>query len=281
MHLNHVGLLDIPFPFYYVNIVPLVLCVGLIWFYNKGIKNNPNPSYKISRWRKISFHLSIVALFLSLEPPIDLYADDSFIIHQIQHALIRMIFPPLFLLGNPVTPLLRGVPNWAFNKIFNPIMNSRGVNAYYNFITKPLVTVILYMLILYVWQVSFIHNLSVENIYVHQIMHITMIVSSLLFWWLMIDSHPHQSRLHYGLRILFLGLLIFPNTFLGSLITFSGTAFYTAYDPLNSPIPVSLITDQRIGGLILWMSGDMMNVIAAAVIMGVWYNKEEGKSTNI
>jgi hypothetical protein len=29
------------------------------------------------------------------------------------------------------------------------------------------------------------------------------------------------------------------------------------------------------------MSGDMMNVIAAAVIMGVWYNKEEGKSTNI
>ena len=249
--------------------------------YNKGIKNNPNPSNAISIWRKISFYLSIFALFISLEPPIDLYADDSFIIHQIQHALIRMVFPTLFLLGNPVTPLLRGLPNWTFNKIVNPIMTSRVVNAYYNFITKPLVTVILYMLILYIWQVSFIHNLSIENILIHQIMHVTMIISSLLFWWLMIDSHPHISPLHYGVRILFLGLLIFPNTFLGSIITFSSEAFYTAYDPLNSPISVPLIIDQRIGGLILWMSGDMMNVIAAAVLMGVWYNKEEGNRPNI
>jgi len=31
----------------------------------------------------------------------------------------------------------------------------------------------------------------------------------------------------------------------------------------------------------LWMSGDMMNVIAAAVIMGVWYNKEEGGKPHI
>lgn len=278
INLLHTGFAGIPTPLYYINVIPIIICIALVIFYIRGTKNNRNPRYRPSNWQRVSFFASVVVLLIALEPPIDLYADDSFTIHQIQHALLRMVFPPLLLLGTPLTPLLRGIPAWGRQKIIKPLLSSKTIQVYYSFITNPVVTAVIYIITLYFWQVSFVHNASVENILIHQVMHITMIVSSLLFWWMMIDSKPHTSKLHYGIRILFLGLLIFPNTFLGSIITFSSTAFYTAYNPADSPFTMSLLRDQHIGGLILWMSGDMMNVIVAAVTMGVWYNKEEGNS---
>ena len=48
----------------------------------------------------------------------------------------------------------------------------------------------------------------------------------------MIDPPPHRSRLHYGLRVLYLGLIVLPNTLLGAAITFSsqpGKHLYEAY----------------------------------------------------
>ena len=63
--------------------------------------------------------------------------------------------------------------------------------------------------------------------------------------------------MHYGLRILYLGLIVIPNTLLGAGITFSGDVIYSAYGEVEQPFNISLKTDQEIGGAILWIAGDM------------------------
>ena len=110
-------------------------------------------------------------------------------------------------------------------------------------------------------------------------MHVTMLGSGFLFYWLVIDPKPHRSRLHYGLRVLYLGLIIIPNTFLGAAITFARQILYSGYADVEQPFNVSLLTDQQLGGMLLWVPGDMMSILAAGVVMIMWYEKEEGEGS--
>ena len=105
-----------------------------------------------------------------------------------------------------------------------------------------------------------------------------MLASGFLFWWLVVDPKPHRSRLHYGVRILCLGLIIIPNTLLGAAITFSDQVLYNVYAEVEQPFSISLMTDQQVGGAILWVLGDMMSVIVAGIVMVMWYQQEEGDS---
>ena len=106
-------------------------------------------------------------------------------------------------------------------------------------------------------------------------MHFSMLFSGLLFWWIVIDPKPHRSRLHYGLRVLFLGLLVLPNTLLGAIITFSRSTLYESYYEFPQPFALAPMLDQQIGGLSLWVVGDMMCILVAGITMIFWYNNEK------
>ena len=108
-------------------------------------------------------------------------------------------------------------------------------------------------------------------------MHFTMLFSGFLFWWLVIDPKPHRSRMHYGLRVLYLGLIVLPNTVLGAGITFARDLLYLSYTEFPQPIPLNAITDQQLGGLLLWVVGDMMSIVAAGIVMVMWYQREQEK----
>ncbi len=38
---------------------------------------------------------------------------------------------------------------------------------------------------------------------------------------------------------------------------------------------MSPLVDQQLGGLLLWVVGDMMSILAAGVVMAMWWRKEE------
>ena len=117
--------------------------------------------------------------------------------------------------------------------------------------------------------------MAVRSDLIHSGMHMTMLLSGFLFWWLVIDPKPHRSRLHFGLRILYLGLIVIPNTILGAAITFNSNLLYEAYQEFPQPLGLSPIIDQQLGGLILWVFGDMMSILAAGIVMILWYKKEQ------
>jgi cytochrome c oxidase assembly factor CtaG len=43
---------------------------------------------------------------------------------------------------------------------------------------------------------------------------------------------------------------------------------------------LSSITDQRLGGLMLWVPGDMMSVLSAGIVMMMWYQREMAENPN-
>ena len=263
------------------NPIPSLFLLGALYLYINGLSNWPNPSHHISAWQKASFGAGIFVLFAALQSPIEPLAEHYFSIHQAQHLMVRMIGPLLILLGAPLTPMLRGMPVWLRRGVVRRIVRRRVAHWLYGKITSPVFTILAFLGLLFFWQIPGPHDLAVQNDLIHEVMHATMLTSGFLFWWVVIDPKPRQSRLHYGLRILYLGLIVLPNTLLGAAITFQEGLIYSAYQALPQPWEgMTHITDQQLGGLMLWVPGDMMSVISAGIVMMMWYNREMAENPN-
>jgi putative membrane protein len=244
------------------------------YLYLTGLNNWDRPSHPVNGWQRASFFAGLLAIFIALQSPVDALADHLFSVHQAQHALLRMVGPLLILLGAPMTPILRGLPPWVLRRAVRPVVGNPRVRGGYQWLTNPIVTTTLYLGALYLFQVPGPHNLALRNDAFHQVMHTIMLFTGMLFWWVVIDPKPHRSRLHYGLRILYLGLGVIPNTLLGAGITFNTNLLYAGYAEVERISSMSLLMDQQVGGLVLWVAGDMMNIMAAGIVMILWYQRE-------
>lgn len=265
-----------PWTAWNTNPLPTVLLLLAAYVYLNGLSNWERPSHPVNNWRKASFFFGLFLMFFALQSPLDPLSDHLLSFHQAQHFILRMVAPMFILLGAPLTPMLRGMPGWARQGIIRPLARNRYSRQAYRVLTNPIFTIGFFLGSLYLWQFPGAFNLALRNDEVHALMHLTMTASGFLFWWVIIDPPPHRSRLHYGLRVLYLGLIVLPNTLLGAAITFSDELVYTAYAEVTQPYGLSLMTDQQLGGLMLWVPGDMMSIVAAGIVMVMWYQREEG-----
>ena len=267
-----------PWTAWNTNPLPTIIVLIAAYIYINGLYNWDRPSHPINNWQKASFFFGLFLVFFALQSPLDPLSDHLLSFHQVQHFILRMVAPMFILLGAPLTPMLRGLPGWARQGIIRPMARSHYVRQVYNLLTNPIFAVFFFMGSLYLWQFPGAFNLALRNDEVHALMHLTMSASGFLFWWVVIDPPPHRSRLHYGLRVLYLGLIVLPNTLLGAAITFSsepGKHMYEAYSEVVQPYGLELHIDQQLGGLMLWVPGDMMSIVAAGIVMVMWYQREE------
>ena len=263
-----------PWTAWNTNPLPTILLLMVANLYITGLARWKRPSHPVMLWQKLCFFSGLFLLFLVMQSPIDSLSVHLFSFHQIQHLTLRMFGPFLILLGAPLTPMLRGLPRWALLGVVRTIVRNPRARQGYNLITNPVLTTAFFLGVLFLWQLPGPHNAALRNSALHELMHITMLLSGFLFWWLVVDPKPHRSRVHYGLRILYLGLIIIPNTVLGAAITFSDKLIYQAYAEVEQPFNISLMADQQLGAAILWVPGDMMSLLVAGIVMILWYQNE-------
>jgi cytochrome c oxidase assembly factor CtaG len=46
---------------------------------------------------------------------------------------------------------------------------------------------------------------------------------------------------------------------------------------VERPFDIALLTEQQPGGLVWWLPGDMMSILAAGIEMSMWYLQEREK----
>jgi putative membrane protein len=254
---------------------PLAIIVfgGLGYLYFRGLRDWKKRSRPHGRWKIASFYVGLLLFLASLVSPLDPLSDQLFLMHMIQHVIIRAIGPILIILGAPVTPVLRGLPIELRMGLIAPLVSSRTLRKAYSIFQHPVLMPGLFVIVLFFWALPEFHDAAVENFWIHYVMHLSMSSTGLLFWWLIIDPKPHRSKIHYGPRILIMGLTLFPNTTLGAIITFSESIQYKAYG-VDRLWGIAPLDDQKGGALIQWFAVDMMALAAAIVIFAMWYQRE-------
>ena len=249
--------------------VALVLVAAVV--YARGIRYRGWPA-----WRTLLFLLGLAATVGALSTPLDGLAHELFSAHMAQHMLLTVVAAPLLLLGQPVRPLLRGLPPGVRRHIVRPLALFVPMRALLHAVRLPLVAAPIYILGLYVWHVPRIYDAAVAIQPLHDLEHTYFLVSGLLFWSAVIDPEPFRSPLPYPLRIVFLLLTgAAQNTILGGLLAFSSRPLYPHYVGRPEVLGIEGLTDQRFGGALMWVVGDLIFLAAASLCFFLFLAKEE------
>ncbi len=100
--------------------------------------------------------------------------------------------------------------------------------------------------------------------------------SGVLNWWPVLSPMPELPRLPLPGQILYLFLDGLPMTILGALIVFTSTVLYPTYAAAPRLLAdLSAAADQQIAGLVMWMQGGMIYLVALGIVFFEWLGREE------
>ncbi|MCH9696871.1 MAG: cytochrome c oxidase assembly protein [Gammaproteobacteria bacterium] len=240
----------------------LVYCLGLI---RRRQQHKP-----INHIRTTLFFLGLFFFYFALQSPIEPLSDHYFYLHQIEHLMLRMFGPWLIILSMPMNTLIQGLPNWIRRGIVKPLIKNRIVHLMYRILTQPYFATFLFIASLYIWQIPDLHNQALNDQFLHDCMHVSMIVTAFFFWWVISDPRRTAARCTYGIRLFLLWAVTTFNSILGAIITMTRSEIYTGYNQDITAILMTAMEDQQHGGVILWVPGGMMGLLGTAVVFYLW-----------
>ncbi|HSV65089.1 MAG TPA: cytochrome c oxidase assembly protein [Mycobacteriales bacterium] len=198
------------------------------------------------------------------------YDDTLFSVHMVQHMVLSMVSPVFLALGAPVTLALRTLSP-ARRRALVAVLHSGVARV----LTFPLVGWLAFVANPFVLYFSPLYEASLRNDVLHEALHLHLLLVGCLFLWPLVGLDPVPGRVAYPLRFLLLFLALPFHAILG-LSIMSGheviAGDYYAGLHLAWSDPAS---EQRVGGGLLWASGDLVGLLMLGSVAFQWMRASE------
>lgn len=229
-------------------------------------------------WRMLSFLAGIASLQIALASPIDAFDAFSLTDHMSQHMILMMLVPPLVLLANPMIPVLRGFPRPVARKVLAPILRWPPLVRFFRTITHPAFCWIAFSISMIGWHMPGPYDLALRSDTWHEIEHASFLVTSLLFWWPVVQPWPSRARRPRWTVPVYLILADFVNTAVSAFLVFSGRVLYSPYLTFPRLGSMSAANDQVLAGVVMWFVGGFGFVIPALVMIARLLSPQQKRS---
>ena len=154
----------------------------------------------------VAFVAGLAVLAVALREQWGPYDDDISWVHDVQHALVMCVAPPLLAIGAPITLAVQVLPTrWARRLV--ALQHARPMRALWGRSAAVHVTVEYYA-VMAVYLFTPVHELSHDNPVVHAGTHAVLLTCGLFFWVPIVGVDPvgwRPSRRN-GLLLVALGL---------------------------------------------------------------------------
>ncbi|MDQ7905852.1 cytochrome c oxidase assembly protein [Phytohabitans sp. ZYX-F-186] len=197
-------------------------------------------------------------------------------VHMVQHMVLTMVAPIFLALGAPVTLALR-VLRGAPRKRLLAVVHSR----YLRVLSFPLVAYAIFVANPFVLYFSGLYRLTLENAFVHELVHAHFILTGCLFFWPLLGLDPLPGRWPYPGRALLMILSVPFHTVLGLTIMQSTTLLGGDWYPSLGLTWADPWTDQKVAGGILWAGGEFVSVTMIGVLVAQWFKQSEREARRI
>jgi putative membrane protein len=262
-----------------IEIIATLVLMGCI--YSRGwwhLRRQPANRGRLAKgWRLAAYLGGLFILGMALMSPIDVLAGQLFFMHMIQHLLLVMIVPPLLWLANPLPFLLWGLPARARHQAGSLLSRGSAFRRSLYMVTAPGLVWMAFVAFLLGWHDPNAYNAALRSDLIHDLEHLTFFVTAMLFWWLVIGAGPRLRSLSPGVRLALLLVTVPVNMAVGVVIAFAGQPIYTYYTTVPRLWGITATLDQMIGGVIMWIPGSMMYVLAALIIISRLIQTEANK----
>jgi cytochrome c oxidase assembly factor CtaG len=222
------------------------------------------------RWpwsRTLSFvGIGMGAFYVVTSSGLAAYDTTLLSVHMVQHMVLSMLVPLALALGAPVTLALRTLPRRP-RAVLLTVLHSRPAKV----LSFPPLTFLLFVLSPWVLYFSAWYDASLRSEFVHEMMHVHLVLVGCLFLWPMVGTDPVPGRVGYPFRMLLMVLTLPFHAFLG--VTIMNQQDLIAGDWYRS-LPMAWLpdpaADQHLAGGILWGTGDLVGVAFFLVLFAQW-----------
>ncbi len=238
--------------------------LGALYFFGIGpLRRRYGLGPPAEPWRVVSFCAGLLVLLLSLNGPMhDLSDYYLFSAHMVQHLLLTLVLPPL---------LIAGTPGWLLRPLLRPAAVRRAARA----LTRPVVAALLYSVTIAVWHLAPYYDLMMRSHEVHIVTHLMFMVTATLMWWPVMSPVAELPRLAYGPAMLYLFLVGIPMQIVAALITLGDGVLYPWYAGAPRTWGLSPLDDQQLGGLLMWVPGNLYMFLAIGVLFFKWSKENQ------
>jgi len=211
------------------------------------------------RWHLAGFIVGLFAAMIVFIPSPDLFGPEHrFTVSMGQMLLAGDVGPLLIFIGIPAVTLER----------FNAA--DRLTNA----LAKPLLVFSVSSLILLFWFVPVVFETASRSLPLWILKQIMCLFAGFLFWW-PVASPMTAWKPSQPIQLLYLFLGRLPMTLLGILFTFADQIIYASRSFALEICAPSSLSDQQVGGLVVWTVGGMIVFIAFTVVFFRWFDSAD------
>jgi cytochrome c oxidase assembly factor CtaG/polyferredoxin len=217
-------------------------------------------------WRAWCFLGGLFALWIAVASPLDTLDGLLLVAHMTQHLILMSVVPPLLLLGAPAVPLLRGLPRSAVRDGLGPFFRTPVLHRIARLFTGPVFAWLAMNIAYLAWHVPQAYELALRSTGWHEVEHACFLVTSLLFWFPVIQPWPSVGRGSRWALLPYLAGADLVNTVLAAFLTFSGRVIYPSYAAGPRVFGLSALGDQAAAGALMWVIGSIFYLVPVAAI---------------
>ena len=215
-------------------------------------------------WRIMICILAILVSLVALFIPMDIFGMNfMFSVHMIQHLLLSLIAPPLFLLSIPPQRIRQFLDQHQRMK--------RGLL----FLTLPVIASILFNGNIWLWHAPPLFQAMMASESLHILVDMLYLLTGCIFWWPLLNPDQNEKRvLPLGGLLAYIFFSDMPMMLIGAGMTFS-QPLYTI--PMTHPTMLMIVTpqDQQLGGLLMWVASSIFLLISASIFFLRWMLRQE------
>lgn len=251
--------------------MPFIVTIWAVGLYLWGVRTLRRRGDRWPIGRTLSFvGVGMGSFYLVTNSGWAAYDTTLLSVHMGQHMVLSMLVPLALALGAPVTLALRTLPP-TLRRWLLVVLHSRVVKV----LSFPPLTFLLYVVSPWALYFSGWYVASLHHSYVHEMMHLHLVLVGSLFFWPLMGIDPVPGRVSYPFRVLLTVLTLPFHAFLGIAImsrsTLLGGDWYPRLHdgPMGAWLPEPLV-DQQLAGGILWGAGDLVGLVFFGVLFTQW-----------
>jgi cytochrome c oxidase assembly factor CtaG len=205
---------------------------------------------------RLCFHSAMLVMGVALFGPLDGLAETSAAWHMVQHMLLMVVVAPLLVLARPL-------PQWR------AVLGAR-VDAVWRTLHRlsrhPMACALLHAVAIWFWHAPGPYTAALESPLWHVVEHACFLFTGWLFWWSVLGP-GRAAALSAAGALLF---TVMHTGMLGALLVFARVPLYSGAE--------SALAEQQMAGLVMWVPGGLVYLLAAVWAASRWLGAQETAS---
>ena len=261
-----------------VDLLWLTIALAMIAVYLLAVRSVRRAGGSWPRHRLVFWTAGWLLVVVATSSGINLWSSAQFSMHMVLHLILNLAAAPLLVAAAPLGLArvagperpggISGPREWATTFLRSGLVRT---------LTHPWVALTIYVITLFFFYLTPLFDDVIRYHWGHQWMNFHFLVTGFLFFWPILGIDLLYKRPGTLGRVALL-LAIMPFHALFGIVlmtsdTLLGNTFYEAFDLLDAD---ALHHDQLIGGVLVWISGEIPVLVAVVVLLARWLRDELG-----